>query len=88
MCEQIKTYTYLYFSIILVLSVFNWYYVSVFTAVFINTQGYLLYGCIASIVFYFILLILIAFTTALMRVVSVSSDLENLYNINRYFEKF
>ena len=87
-CEQIKTYTYLYFSIILVLSVFNWYYVSVFTAVFINTQGYLLYGCIASIIFYFILLILIAFTTALMRVVSVSSDLENLYNINRYFEKF
>ena len=84
--KQIEKMNYIFFSVILVLSVFFWYYVAVFAAVFYNTQLYVIYGVIASIVFYFIMLIIIAAITVLVRLTSVKFDIKIIFTINKYIE--
>ena len=85
---HIEKMNYIFFSIILVLSLFFWYYTSVFAAVFYNTQVYVLYGVLVSIVFYFIMLIIVAVITVLVRTLAVKFDIKTIFTINKYTELY
>ena len=77
---------YFYFSIIFVLTIITWYYVSAFDAVFQNTQLYLLYEMFISIVIDFLLIIIIAFIITCMRAFALKCKNEKIFIFVRFIE--
>ena len=86
--KQIQIKNYVLFAIVIALSIFCWYYVAVFTAVFDNTQIYLIYGVLSSIVFYFILICILSAVITGIRFLAVKLKLEMVFKVNRFFERF
>ena len=86
--KKIKIKNYVLFSIVIALSIFGWYYVAVFTAVFDNTQKYLIFGVLSSIVFYFILICIVGVVTTVIRFLAVKFKLKMVFKVNRFFERF
>ena len=86
--KLIKIKNYILFGIVIALSIFSWYYVAVFTAVFNNTQKYLIFGVLSSIVFYFILVCLVGVVTTVIRFLAIKFKIEIVFKVNKFFEKF
>ena len=86
--KKMKILNYVFFGIVIGMSVFMWYYVSVFTAVFENSQMYLIYAAVMSIAVYFIFVCIAGAVTSAIRVLALKYKCETIFNVNRIFEKF
>ena len=86
--HKIATFNIVYFIFILVLTLFCWYYVAAFCAVYQNSQNSFLYGCLTS----FILSMLFPFLTAIecvaLRKISFCLNSELFFHAEKFIEAY
>lgn len=82
--KKMKRFNLLLFIIAIAISLFYWYYLSAFCAVYRNTQWIVIYDTLLSILISFISIILISLFCATLRVLSLKCQSQSLF----YFVKF
>ena len=78
----------IFFDSLFFISLFYWYFISVFCAVYKNTQGMFLIDCVISFIFYAIdPFIVYAFVT-LVRIIAIKIKVKWIYKLSSFFPIF
>ena len=86
--KNIKINLIIFFILLLVISMFYWYFISAFCAVYKNTQGIFIIDCMISFIFFSIDPFIVYALIALLRMISLKKKVEPLYKISRIFPIF
>ena len=90
--KEIRVKLIIFYTITLIISLFYWYAVSAFCAVYPNTQKLYIVDCLLSLVFYIIDPFIIYALLTILRVISLKSinskKLNWLYKFSRFFPIF
>ena len=86
--KKVKNLLTIFFISLFLVSIFYWYFISAFCAVYNNTQGMYLIDCVLSFVFFSIDPFIIYALIALIRFIALKKKVKCLYSIGRIFPIF
>ena len=86
--RKIKIKLIIFFVLMFILSLFYWYFVSAFCAVYNNTQKLFIIDCVLSFLFFLVDPFIIYALISLIRLVAIKNKVKWLFKVSRIFPIF
>ena len=86
--NKIKRRIVIFFILMFLLSLFYWYFISAFCAVYKNTQIAFIIDCAISFIVYLIDPFFVYGLLVLIRIIGIKCKMENIFNLGRIFPIF